>query len=119
MASVQTSEGAMNQGGPSQGDRFPVGDDLMVIEFPEILSKQQRSVLADEFKPGMFGRKVMILDGGAKLARNHSEQLDRIEAKLDALCESLAAEDDEGEDKHMTTLDGRAVRATGTAGESM
>ncbi len=46
-------------------------------------------------------------------------RLDRIEAKLDALCESLAADDDEGEDKHMTTLDGRAVRATGTAGESM
>ncbi len=48
-----------------------------------------------------------------------AESQSRIEAKLDALCEALAAEDAEGDDQPMKTLDGRTVRSTGTAGEPM
>ncbi len=48
-----------------------------------------------------------------------AESQARIEAKLDALCEAMADEDAEGDDQPMTTLDGRTVRATGTAGDPM
>ncbi len=45
--------------------------------------------------------------------------LARIEAKLDALCEAMAAQDDEGDDQPTMTLDGRMVRSNGTAGQAL
>lgn len=77
---------------------------LLVIEVPYHLTQQQRSWAAAAY--GSLGVRVLILDGGAKLARDYSEQLERIEAKLDALCEAMAQEDEGPEVGSVTTLDG-------------
>lgn len=85
---------------------------LLILEFPNVLSEEQRArIINDAERTEQFvGRKILILDGGVKVANN--EQLDRIELavaalsdrmqgveeKMDALLQALAElADDEGE----------------------
>lgn len=76
----------------------------LVLTVPRSLTKGQREFLQAEVARELPGRKVLILDDGMQLGRlGDSEQLARIEAKLDALLKALAEEDEEHD---LTSLDG-------------
>ena len=69
-------------------------DNTIVIETDEVLSSERMARLLDALEGGFPGRKVVVLTNGVRISRD--EQLKRIEAKLDALLDAMA-EEEEGE----------------------
>lgn len=72
------------------------GDSTIVISVPKYLKVDQRHDIQIIAKKAFPGRRVFVADGGVTVSEvGHAEQLDRIEAKLDALLDALADEGDE------------------------
>lgn len=72
------------------------GDSTIVVSVPQRLKGSQRQKLREIAERAFPGRRLMIVDGGIEVSdAGRSAQMDRIEAKLDALLEALADEDDE------------------------
>lgn len=93
--------------GAQRGTLF--GDRLLVIEYEHAVSHETLKRLTEAaqnmVKDALPGVKVMVIGDGGRVS--NSAQLDRIEAKLDALVAALAEEDGEGGPTH--DLEGRPV----------
>lgn len=91
----------------------PDGD--LVLTVPRPLRVEELDRLRELVRRKLPGRDVMVLGDGMQLRRvDESEQLARIEAKLDALIAALASDED---DEPQYSLDGDLVpgeRAEGT-----
>lgn len=82
---------------------LPADGDL-VLTVPYALTVAQAEGLRAHLDRELPGRKVLVLGNGMRLGRiGDSEQLDRIERKLDTLIKALADDDD---DEPQYTLDG-------------
>lgn len=85
-------------------------NDVIVFSFPKQLSQEEREDALRKAEAGFPGHKVVILDSGTTIGvLGQQEQLDRVEAKLDALLEVLADEYDEEDDEPELSLDGSLV----------
>lgn len=71
--------------------KLPEGD--VAVMFQQILSREQHERIAARLAADFPDRRFLILGGGATIAAVSPDQIDRIEAKLDALIAALAEED--------------------------
>lgn len=71
----------------------PPEGELLIIEYPNKLSAEQAQRIREHLDIAKLGRKVLILDGGAKVST--VAQLERIEAKLDKVLSYFEDEQDE------------------------
>ncbi|WP_369913893.1 hypothetical protein AB8810_12760 [Xanthomonas sp. NCPPB 3005] len=76
----------------------------VVFHLAHHLSDEQMDELAANFRKAYGDRMVVVLPPG--ITKSDSEQLGRIEQKLDALLEALAAEGEEGQEAPAVSLDG-------------
>lgn len=93
------------------------GETAIVVSTPHHISSDQRQHLKEIVRKAFPGRRVLIADGGMQVREvGIEEKLDRIEAKLDALIEALA-EDDEQEESF--DLDGNPIGGQRDTTESL
>lgn len=84
------------------------GDSTIVVSVPQHLKGSQRQKLREIAERAFPGRRLMIVDGGIEVSdAGRSAQMDRIEAKLDALLDALADEGDDDEPQY--DLDGNLI----------
>jgi len=76
-------------------DKKTLHEGDVAVMFNNILSIDQMKNIRDSLSAQFPDRRFLVLDGGATVASISPDQLDRIEAKLDALLEALAQEEDE------------------------
>lgn len=82
----------------------------VIVQLTKDLTQQQSTQLAKELRAAFPHKQVVVLPPGVVVS--HSEQLDRIEQKLDTLIAALAEEqDDQEEQQHLVTLDGETIAA--------
>ncbi|MDX3932682.1 MAG: hypothetical protein QHC77_12185 [Stenotrophomonas sp.] len=82
----------------------------VIVQLTKDLTQQDASRLAEKLREAFPHQRVVVLPPGAVVS--HSEQLDRIEQKLDTLIAALAEEQDDQEDQHhLVTLDGETIAA--------
>lgn len=89
-------------------------DEPVVIEVDRTLSHDQRIRIMNQAWEAWPERKVIVLEQGMRI--NRDERLDRIEAKLDALIQALAEDD---EDRPTHDLDGHEIPALRTGEETL
>ncbi|MDR6094907.1 hypothetical protein [Stenotrophomonas sp. SORGH_AS_0321] len=82
----------------------------VIVQLAKDLTQQQSTQLAQDLRAAFPHKRVVVLPPGVVVS--HSEQLDRIEQKLDTLIAALADEqDDQEEQHHIVTLDGETIAA--------
>ncbi len=92
----------------SDVSEIPHGQATVVVSVPEHLKHDQIEQVRAIAEAAFPGRRLMIAHGGIQVSEfGRSEQMDRIEAKLDALLEALAEEGDGEEPQH--DLDGNLI----------
>lgn len=79
----------------------------ITVHLTEKLGAAELDDLVAGLKAAYPHRRVVVLPPGVTV--RDSEQLDRIESKLDALLEALAAEGEEEQDEPTRSLDGELV----------
>lgn len=79
----------------------------ITVQLTEKLDAAGLDHLAVELKAAYPDRRVVVLPPGVIVS--DGEQLDRIESKLAALMDALAADGEEEQDTPVTTLDGEAL----------
>lgn len=85
------------------------GQEIVVLSYPcSLLAEQVDYIRRCWDEAGLPGKLVVLTDSAKLTVLSRDEQLDRIEAKLDALLEALADEGEETEPDELT-LDGEAV----------
>ena len=67
-------------------------DDLLVIEMSETLTEHQRDSLRAYCADGIHGRKVVILERGARLVRDTSKEAGRIADALERIANAMEAQ---------------------------
>lgn len=68
----------------------------IVVSIQQILKGDQRQQFREIVQQAFPDRRVFIAEGGMQVSEvGQAEKLDRIEAKLDALLDALAEEDEE------------------------
>jgi hypothetical protein len=93
----------------TQPDVKVIPDGDLVLTYERALSADQMEMLREYLPKALPGRRVLVLDGGARLtAVDQDAALARIEAKLDQLIEALADEDVQAP---ALTLDGHPAGA--------
>lgn len=80
---------------PKELEEALLVDGAIVIECDAALSHETMNRYRDYLRTIWPERKVLILDAGQRLARNHEPQLARIERKLDLLIQALAEDEEE------------------------
>jgi F0F1-type ATP synthase delta subunit len=82
----------------------------VIVQLAKDLTQQQSTQLAKDLRAAFPHKRVVVLPPGVVVS--HSEQLDRIEQKLDTLIAALADEQDDQEKQGpIVTLDGETVAA--------
>ena len=85
------------------------GQEIVVLSYPcSLLAEQVDYIRRCWDEAGLPGKLVVLTDSAKLTVLSRDEQLDRIEAKLDALLEAFADEGEETE-QPQPTLDGEAV----------
>jgi len=83
----------------------------VILQLTGCLTPQQTANVANQARQAFPDRRVVVLPHG--VAVSHSEQLDRIEQKLDTLIAALADEQEDLEEQHhLVTLDGDTLAAS-------
>jgi hypothetical protein len=89
----------------------------VVFQLHQHLSMEQMEELKEKLGQAYGDRMVIVLPPG--ITKSHSDQLVRIERKLDALLEALADDDVEEPDPAAITLDGDTVPADRDQSQSL
>ncbi len=85
------------------------GQEIVVLSYPCTVHADQAEAIKEHWaEAGLPGRLIVLSDGATLSVLGRDEQLDRIESLLTMLVESLADEG-EGTDEPIRTLDGEAV----------